>query len=673
MVTTTSISNPSTMEPTLKLELFSPDQKQSKMGMYNPYGQYIPEGMGIHTPLDLYGITKEDKLKAKQFSASSYQNMFAPTYAVSQGMPVKMPVQQVYNINLPGPTGDHVMMDKIYEDILPGRENKMTSTTLGERLITYDYLRQLLIKIHEGEDMSLESSGTNNLMSYIKIMELNPNFYSPLSQNPYRGLPFGLLIYRSCFPIRYDTLSKGILCSKTSIGLNIRLYALTCAEYHSFKSNNISLYLEYDVWRELEYYILLREKILKKKKSPNFPLMYAYFMSPNQAIDYFKLKKRCLTQKDEFTMTNKYVNRDNDHFNFVIDTNQILRPMITYTGKKVKKLPDEIDPVLQTYSGYVLILITESSHHNLYQWASRIYEKNGIVEKMVSTGYYLEEVWLNVIFQIISALYVMQLYGLYMRNMTIEDNVYIKDLQTYGKSMNYWKYIINGISYYVPNEGYLVLIDSNFKDIFPSGVSVERCKREYKIYSTKYIGKKYEKDSVQKKVFQNYRNIINTNAFSKEHTQNFVMKPPESVMKMIEKMMEDPETDLGKVISKYFYSFMNNRIGTLLRKDTEVPYIREITNVLKKGEMVIEVIEDQLFRWAMVNKDHKNGIIEIITRNDPKTCDFSTKDIRIENLKRFSPTEKIEQNMTNEYSFSEDELLETYIINYDDDDTFNNC
>src|SRR5947209_8737277 len=136
-------------------------------------------------------------------------------------------------------------MSKIYENILPGKENKLTATTLEERLQTYDYVRQILIKINDGENISLDSDGHNSLMSYIKFMELNPNYYSPIYVNPYKGLPYGLLIYRSCFPIRMDQLSQSIICAKQSIGLNIRLYSLTYAEYYTYLFRQIT-YIEYD-------------------------------------------------------------------------------------------------------------------------------------------------------------------------------------------------------------------------------------------------------------------------------------------------------------------------------------------------------------------------------------------------------------------------------------------
>ena len=351
-------------------------------------------------------------------------------------------------------------------------------------------------------------------------------------------------------------------------------------------------------------------------------------------------------------------------FSKVKPSNEIIRPMSLPDAARrvIAKLPDEMDPILQAYSGTTLILVTEAPHHNIYQWASRIYERDGIVRKMISHGFHDEKIWYCVIFQIVSALYVMQLHGIYMRNMTMEDNIYIKDLQNYGKSAGYWKYIIDGISYYVPNYGYIVLVDSNFKDIFPPGKTIERCKREYKIYTADIIGKKYSLESIQKKVYENYKNIISTNAFTKEHTRNNVTKPPDSIMKLLETMMEDSLTNLGEVISKYFRPLMNNRIGTLLNKDTEIPNIREITGLFKKGEMAIEVLEDEIYKWCMVVRYKEDGIVEIITRENPKSNDFLTKDIRIETLKQYSTTSKIDQNTDLDINLSEEELLETYVL-----------
>lgn len=624
-----------------------PEAKPS--GIFNPY-----------VPINL--TNKNLGLDNNQFIPSVYQNLMAPTSAISYGPNVKLPLQQVYNINLPGPTGGHVEMNKIYENILPSKNKIFSATTLGERLQTYDYIRQILIRMHDGEDISLDDNGQNSILSYIKFMELNPNYYNPSENNPYKGLPYGLLIYRSCFPIKLNKMNQTIMCAKDSVGLNIRLYSLSCAEYYSYKFRQ-PIYLEYDVWREVAYYEYIRENIIKKKQSPNFPLLFAFFLSYNKKIDFFSLKKKCLTQKD--MMSREYQNfiklfaiYPNGSFD-----NKVIRPLSNIQSS-ARKLPDEIDLSLQLYSGTTLILVTEAPHHNLYQWTSRVYEKKGIVNKMISHGYHNFNVWNGILFQIISALYVMQIHGIYIRNMTIADNIYIKDLQNYGKPKGYWKYIIDGISYYIPNYGYIVLIDSNFKDIITEDKILKNCKREYKIYTSDIFGKKYSLEQIQEKIFENYRNIINTNSFTKEHTVNNVMKPPENIMSLLQNMMSDQETLLGKVLSKHFRPLMNNRIGTFLKKDSEIYNIREITGKFKCGDMAVEVIEENLYRWCLVNEIKDDGIIEIITRTNPKINNYITIDVRIESLKQYSSTEKIDQDINEGIILSEDELLETYIIGY---------
>ena len=78
--------------------------------------------------------------------------------------------------------------------------------------------------------------------------------------------------------------------------------------------------------------------------------------------------------------------------------------------------------------------------------------------------------------------------------------------------------------------------------------------------------------------------------------------------------------------------------------------------------MAVEVIENELYKWCLVANIKEDGIIEIITRDDPKNNDFKNKDVRIETLKQYSPSEKIEQNTNMDINLSEEELLETYVI-----------
>lgn len=631
-------------KPLLKLEMYEPKTKEQ-----------VPTFNAPANPLYLGNN--------KQFMPNVLPYLFQPNYAISQGPNVQLPMQQVYNIHLPGPTGNHVEMSRIYETLLPGKENKLTANTLGERLQMYEYIRQILIKSGDGEEASLDNAGQHNLMSYIKFLELNPTFYSPIFSNPYQGLPYGLLVYRSCFPIRFDPTSQTIACSKESIGLNVRLYALSIAEYMSYKYRQ-PIFKQYDVWRELAFYEYIREKVLKKKQCPNFPLLYCYFLCNNKNVDFFSLKKNCLTHKDYMTKDYAAFVARHKEISALQSSKAIIRPIGAPEANRPVpvKLPDEIDPQLQAYSGNTMAMITESPNYNLFQWASRTYIRDGIARKMISQGFYNADIWLGVLFQITAALATLQIHEIYIKDMTIADNVYIKDLQISGAAQGYWKYIVNGISYYVPNYGYLVMIDSNFKDIQHPAVTLQTCKRPFKIEANLPDFKSDSSIDYTTKVWENYQSIINTNNFTKEHTQNNVNKPPEAIMDLIGKMMNDSTKDLTRVLSKYFTRLMNNRIGTYLRRDTEVPYIRDITTEPKVGEMLVLPIAADTYIWVMVVEHLGNNLLIYATRQSPDDEDIIEQTGRVDSFKQYSPSEKIEQNSSVANNLSEDALLETYIV-----------
>ena len=90
---------------------------------------------------------------------------------------------------------------------------------------------------------------------------------------------------------KFDRAVNKVTCSKNSIGLNLRIYEMSIAEY---KARNLSDNIKpdkFNLWREITYYEYVREEIIKKKKSPNFPILYAFFISSGTGIDFKKLKK----------------------------------------------------------------------------------------------------------------------------------------------------------------------------------------------------------------------------------------------------------------------------------------------------------------------------------------------------------------------------------------------
>lgn len=571
-----------------------------------------------------------------------------------------MPVlnQKVYNITLPGLAGDHLQMNSIYEALLPNK-GELTFNTIGERLQFYEYFRQLIIKVSDGENIGLDNKSVcqNNLLQYLKLVEINPNYYNPIYNNPYQGLPNNLLIYRSCFPIRINTISNSTTCSDNSIAINIRLYCLSIAEYFSFYFKQ-PIYRSYDVWRELLYYEYVREHIIKTRQCPNFVLLYAYFLAQSQLINYFQLKKNTFTQKQQLTLEFK------NYVQYMKLCNQAHKEKKCESNERtlIPLLPDETDEGLQRYSGTNLLLLTESPDKNLYQFASKTYDVKGAIHKMITTGYHNDNVWLSIIFQIAAALATMQKHDIYLRKMSIKDNVFIKILSCNGSVIGYWKYIINGIPYYVPNNGFLVLIDTNFKDIEDNGL-IE--KRQFKIYVDKIFEQNYiDIDTIRAGIISNFKNLLSPNIFTREFTQSGVLRPSPIIMQLLNDISIDNGNSISEIISNNFMKLMNNRIGTYLKKDIEVPNIREINGNFKVGEMTIQVTGEDNYIWCLVKKINTNGTLTIITKDNPDNQNYITLDVLPGSLRQYNIAEKVQQNFKGDVNLlNEENLLEVYTLN----------
>jgi hypothetical protein len=655
--------------PVLDLKVYKENPAQSQYNTSN--GLNIPGVKQINplrAQIPMYMPTKINP---------AIKNLFVPTQAMSFGPNYEIPIQQVFNITQPSPTGTgHELMSRIYEDILPGKNVEMSWNTLGERLTIYEYLRQILIRSHDGEEISVDGTGSHSLLSYLSLMDLNPNYFSKISSNPYKNLPIGLLVYKSAYPIRMHPITDNVVPSPNAVKLNIRIYSLSIAEFISWYARDKISY-KYDCWRELGYYEFVREEIIKPKMCPNFVTMFAYYMCANRKIDFFKLKSYSVTQKKKITNEFKRYLKLKGTFT---DINDILKGDSGAAGQNttntdnsslVDKLPDELDPSLQEYSGNCLIILTEAPTHNIYSWSSRLYEKLGVVNKMISHGYHPDEVWYSILFQIIAGLYTMYIKGIYLREMTMQDNIYITDLKSNGNIIGYWKYIIDGVPFYVPNYGYLVLIDTNYKDIIVDKTIMKQ-KREYKFCTNDLFDENYDMAELRNLIYDNYRKIITTNAFTKDYTMIGVTRPPEKILKFIAKIMQYEENEgkanknLGHSLINNFTFYLNNRVGTYL-KTIEAQSVRSERYMnFKKGMLCVELVDDDVQKWCLYDCVNNDGTSYIFTKVNPTDKAIIRKVIRTEHIREFSPVEVIEQTYKgDDKKLSEENLLETYYISND--------
>ena len=690
-------------------------------------------------------MKKKPYLDTSKFLPISTQNPYYPAQMAQFGAqmypygfnPPQQPVQMInhYSISANGPSDKHSKLSMIYEDALPNTQFNNTSMTVSERIGMLNFVRSVMIKHHDGEEISLDS-GENSILSYLKFLELNPYSYESISNNPYRGLPSGMLIYRSCYPIRYDKTTGSVRCAKESIGMNVRIYRMNNAELAVNKGDK-KQYHEFDLWREIAYYEYIREEIVRKKVSPNFVMMYGYYICKDSGIDFEKLEtikgemikkeaQQAYVRKDGrattlpikkrkggqnqnqtggalgeamvpamlgrsragrvghmrqlgqqpvaastnphrvnlMTLLEKHANNADEH-NY--------RPLPMALSKEEKD--ETMIPNPDHYSGAAMVALTEAPTHSLYSWASNLYAVEGNIRRMTYTGFYNERVWKSILFQLMASLYVMQVHGIYISQLSLGSNVYIKDLkQGSTTTTDFWKYKINGVDYYVPNYGYMVMIDSNYRDIVESSRTLgrEASKVKHKIVSTMYESNgsyKVDDDIINKHCFQAFKLAIAPDGFSGSFENKGGNKPPQSILTLMKQIHDDAlrskNPDISDYIHRHFTFYLNNRVGTFLKEKEMDNVIQHGSTDFKHGQLVAveEAGGAYHFGCFMGTKEDNNLIAYVMTKAHHNAKSIIKSEIPVANLKQYSPHEPVEQiYKPNEANLNDEELLETYVI-----------
>lgn len=573
-------------------------------------------------------VYQDKQLKPQQppYNYTGYIPPYMPTLQQQQQILKGVPTVTNYNINI-GPTD--VQTALIFEGQLP--EIETSGITVNDRLGMFQYLRSILFSRGNGEDIDITSYGQNNLLSHIKLIEINPYNYNKISNNPYKGLPDGFLIYRSCYPIRYNKASVSTTCSKNSTGANIRIYKMLEGSYLSAKHKSGTNYNDYDELREVAYYEYIREKILKQYRSPNFILMYGYYITDKTTID--------------FDVISRVKQGPKPYQQFPIMQPQFAQ--YPYKNPLITK-PVEID--INSYTGKNIVMLTESPTYNIIRWASITYEDNGTIKKVISTGYHTDKVWYSIIFQIMVALYVLQKSKICINGMSLGRNIFIKELTLHSNVTNCWKYRIDGVEYYIPNYGYLVLVDSHFKPYDST-----------EIYSHTLQGEIYsDPDEVDTKniMLEQLKRILNPNNFRGDFISSGGCALPDNVLRLLEKIYTDVKDDkmIEEYIFKYFGMFMNNRIGSYL-KEVEIPNIRkmEIKEFIK-GELVVYELYANTYKFGLFVKYKEGGGGDCIILLD----NYELKEINIGDLYKYADIQVEQDFKANEMNLSD--VNETYII-----------
>lgn len=712
--------------PLVELKINEKLYQQPQIPPREPYYPY----MTVPNP---YIPTGLDQMNANGILNTMYGN---------QGLlqPYQIPVIKKYNVSLGGVSGDHTKIAEIFEDILPSGVNLSlhSFTTLKERSNISDYVRSVFIKTGDGEEVVLNGGTTKpeinkgttsltNLLSRVKFLEINPYHFSRLTNNPYKTIPKNFVMYRSCYPIKLDKERQVIQCSKTNVGMNIRIYGLTNTDILRY-TGDINDQLKCDVFREIQYYNIIKKNILQKELSPNFVQMYTYYRAKNMNINFkqFELLRNSILIEDKDNIElkrNEYKNRLNELLN--IDENNVYELSKLYVKYDIikqyeisNKNKTELTDILNNKKNELMnklnidkveddniVILTEAPTQNIYNWATKTYEMdpNGSINKMVQTGFYSEEVWESILFQLYVAMLLMYKNNIIFNNFSLENNVFIKHVQNDTTNIGYWKYTINNIDYNIKNYGYLVVIDSSNVDLENTS---NLFKSNDKLYH-KIISKEFKDDEIEikKYILNKIKEVFNSNNFGIEFTKFGGISPNDKIKKIFDtiqnyieninnekvkqidiELKKTPKDDnkireiLNEIENKLDilpleileknkkFNFISNRIGTLLTEKEVGSLIQASsatslskTNILNIGDIVAEKINDKLYKYCMIIKN--NPKINILTTDKPiysqnDDIKYEQKESSKEEL--YYQGQLIEENYMVGFNYSR---LESYKIN----------
>jgi hypothetical protein len=486
-----------------------------------------------------------------------------------------------YNINYFHPWQYQQAASVIYENSLPMRGAEHSFRSLGERYQMYQYVKQFLIKYEEGEEGCLyENKSGNALFRHLKLLDGIPVNLNHLTVDPFFGLSTRLRVFRACYPITSDESGKAV-CQKGSTGIHIRLYRLNIDEYinREEEENNFRNSM---VQRDLMFYRKIRRNLRDKVdyyNCPHVPIMYTYNYCPNSQIDFrsstpLKIRKRKVMFSD-----------------YLGELENNCKPGRPCSNER-----------LMTTQNPCMIVLTEAPTLNFYDWIRMEYTFDGNKRVISRQGWHDISTWSSVYFQIFYTMIYLEKIGIYINNFSYE-NIWIKNVKPGG----HWRYIINGISYYVPNKGAVVMIDSNFKDIDEEEYKKRR-KKIREARPTKYPGHVHHSHA--------HTHTLpggTTATHSHPHTHPIVpdvgadTPPDEEIKKEVKKMINKIyfEEDVGDSVHKIPDDLYTNNIKRILSSDTFGKDMKNI-NIIQPPSNVKDVLDKSMVEYHKNSEAHYN-------------------------------------------------------------------
>ena len=181
-----------------------------------------------------------------------------------------------------------------------------------------------------------------------------------------------------------------------------------------------------------------------------------------------------------------------------------------------------------------------------------------------------------------------------------------------------WIYKVNGINFYVPNNGQLVLFDSKFCDVRKVGPSVVvPVTKEKRTFKTNMKIFKENGDvneiNISNYVLQAFKKIVDPSQFT--NGNNGINKPHKDVTDLLDKLYSTTHTNIEDCLIDCFPTYTHRNIGKLLTVGEKEDLNLMIAPKLRTGGLIVLRERYEEYRWAVYLNKVSNLKHKILKRN----------------------------------------------------------
>ena len=621
-----------------------------------------------------------------------------------------MPIVNNININGLDPFNTKSNLAPIIEYLLPLSNVSEIFNTIKDRQLISDFIKSVLLFNEDGIVVDSLKYNIKKLMNALKVVKMNPY----LSQEMYGKIspfkfPVDFLLYKSCFPIKY--IQNTIKCEKNSTHVNLRFYRIPRGDVldrRDPKVINVSKALS-----EMKYYNYVKNEIVYKHESPNFVLMYGYNFYNDKDVIFnegdpsIKKEEDTIEEMDpklynqiynelRYYIYRKYIESNNNAINFVEHNtrlkeeiknfciehhltiaelqqqtlDQLITKYLIMIDANLRKKAISLINTITLHNKYLndfILAITESPTYSIYDWASKIYADNIGIRTMINTGYHSNYQWMSILFQMLTAFHSLIKHKIYIPNFKLGENVYIYNIPNVPTNPKVWKYLVDGVEYFVPNYGDFVMIDSSFKTKNMKD-TIKTFGKDY-IYINDYNTNKNIKIKDVKQYDEIYGYYIDDmltmliECFNISNFKDNVFYsrggtvPEGKTLELINKIYiylnhareNDTDNLFKNAIHMFMSPFLNNRVGTYLQEDETREQLQEINNNTPSGTYVVYLDKSGRYKIGVYVKNNNETSI---SKSDSKKEDNEKDEPKEEEPKEEEPKEESEPEEEPEASIS---------------------